>query len=1242
MSKTQDKGFDEAAYLKQFEPQEFFFWLQALMIHPNNQLYTARLEFLMGCLFSIPPAEFENKVPTQADLQFLFTEIEEEYSDTFWMLEDFEAFDQRKPVPVFIEGKRYFPFNIGLERPAEYYRHIADLYFLHEDDDFDSDLYNFKADYLESLQFQSDLLRKMLALPESNEESENVYVPSQSFVDELKPFFEYQDLESADASSIQLGYHQLKTQQKIFDLIHPFELFDSPITTINDSMYWLYPHIHFNTFLKRGVALLKADAKRKNAVYENFKTRLRNQCLKFFTSRSYIPAMFVKGSDQNILEDQVEFAVLVDTNKLFLFSAIPHSPKENISKDLTKTINKLLKLKRQIQKQEMVGYFQVGLNETYGLLTKDLEIWCFPIFENTTLNCLAGTNAGKDGDIIFPLSYMDLQAIFNRIGKPFDFLKFLREELHLKEGKMRGFMGEFMDRFAYYIGNDNSYSRSGMKMDGVYFVPHIWHEYFMEEQYALHQDEAYAIIEAKFPGFFNIKRQYKEDIYLCLETSNFHGAYLARMKKRDVWILPPMSGHEQDPESMHFTYDLIMPLLADYLTELDAEFSKLFKMNDAFEYNNYEMFVFPVNAVKGIARYDYLQSAVSRINDNNPIVFETLQFQRANIKTVVVFDHQLLQNVFSSPENTGERFCIKELTKSILLFCNESEDKAEATAQQLIDSHLPLDIKGYSVEAFFTHNPGLQEYSLPKEINETDIATVNRKLAQFLVEQGYESGDYTGKAAIALTYKMYGFLQEMLEKEIAKYSDHLLTYAYSQLELLKGEAEQHQLKSGMQAKGRVRYDILESTKERENTQSQVTVSAKHIIHTILKQGISGERFVTAEVWTELLAIAKVIIETTMIYDHIQYDLRKHILRLTSQYVIESHVENEVIDTYAYMLHRAQVKVSNAKEAHTRATAEQEVHDEVKPMPEELHELDAAFYQQFGFHYDNLIFILHALRSLGLQDPHYFPLTIKPVDEIITKIQEIDKLNIPENEIKTAIQFLSLKEGIYPAKAVLIPSEVMRSKERINVSPFIQMKDGQILYGNEVVANALRFWMQPFHGNFPFQLPKNSVVQKAIDNRHRLLDQYLEEDSEAEAKKILGEENVEARILNFKRLSPAFNKREPCGEIDLLCINKSTKKLFVLDAKNINHRSSVYYVRQNIDEFFKGEKSYLVKLEKKKQFVETNLADILAHFKVSNPVLSQWVVRQAFVTNTSYFAAYSKENRVDFVLIDQLENFLNGN
>ena len=423
------------------------------------------------------------------------------------------------------------------------------------------------------------------------------------------------------------------------------------------------------------------------------------------------------------------------------------------------------------------------------------------------------------------------------------------------------------------------------------------------------------------------------------------------------------------------------------------------------------------------------------------------------------------------------------------------------------------------------------------------------------------------------------------------------------------------------------------------------VSAKYIIESILRVGCHGSKAVTDEDWHYLQALAVVLEETATIYYYIRYDIFPHALKISDLYEIEDIKGKEAFSHEEFYKTESKLKVDSAKQSYERrkekAISEQPEGDRsAQPFPKNMQEVNIAFKNQYGFSLDNFGTVLHVLGCMDLSHEHYSPLSLVSEKILISKLKENIKEPPEESEIKKILEFASLRFGIYKPDEVLITSQLMRRKERLNLCPLIYLETGQYLYGNEMCLGASRIWLQAISSaDLPYELPENSLIETALAKLHRYMDIELEKEAEVIATQVLGGNNVEARIDNFKRLSPSFPAKPDCGEIDLLAVNKSTKTIFVLDAKNRNRKIRPYDIGQELKKFFEGNKSYLSQLIKKEEFVKNNLKDILAHFSIQDD--KEWKIYKAFVVSTNYPAAYYQGINIDFVLISKLADFLNN-
>lgn len=1223
---------DIKRFFKRFSPIETYLWLNIIAIHPNNQDYQSRFRFLIGLLLSIPEDEFQSRIPGREVWSFFFNKISESFASIFEHLEDFQGFSQNLLIPIFHKSDRYYFFYGDLERPFELYKSFFDLYFIDYDD---AELEELKIAFIESLSFQTNLLSHISTLEESNVEADGIYIPTHQYFDEIVSLF-LRNPSNERKSLLSIGAFKEATEQDILEQASSNSLFKSTVLYNSNSnqQYYIMPQAHIEVFLHQGREVLTANNEVRRAVRLAFKQRIINLLNKLFKYSGHIKAVFLVQSHDNILMHKVDYAALVDSNKLVLFAAVEHSLQEEISANWAMTIERLNQVAELISQNEIIGVLQPDDKTVIGYPGKQLEIFLCPIFESINFNYFAKSSL-EISFPLFPFSFMDLTAVVSKLKNPFNFLKFLREESNLKAKLLHPILGEFMERFAYYIENGNAYSRSGQEINAIFFEPHSWHFLIMQELYEKYKDEAYGLIEKKFSNFFNVIEKKEDRVYRMMNTAYLEGAYLVRWASRNVWLFGPPNGYGMGVMEAQVTYDVLTMLYAEYLDKLRYEFENAISFALGSEVD-YSIFIIPIGYIVEEVCFPDLKYKVAEISTEFPMVFDTRKI-RDKLQTVAIFNYEHLPVIFGHMENHGERYCVKELLESIYLYCSYGEDEADKMSQLFIDKHVPVKLKRYSVELLSHSNPHIGEYRPPARLNDTDTGIIIRKISEFLIAESFLPGDYNGSEAQRLIGTVCNFLQNYLEENIRTFNDSLLIFAYSQLELVYGDIENSKIRTGTQAKGNVDFNVIDSQREQSYKNTSLAAIIKHIIHSLLKTGMHGIKHTMNENWTYLLSISNVLLEMAYIFDNIKYDLRGHVLRIDNNYILSHKLGDEIFDSFTYQQDKATDAVQSAMESHTKAkgTEEQIVLDNLT-RSEELIKLNKAFIDDFSFKYEDLLFVLFCLRGIQRANSNYFPLVHLKIDELVKEIKNADTLDIPDDNIRSIIDFISLKVGIYAHDFSLLPSNMMQYKERINLSPFVSVKDG-ILFGRETVFTSANFWDALILGDLPFRIPEDSEVSQTIKVIHKKIDKELEIKAENKAKEILGDYLVEARIDNFKRLSKKFKSKEDCGEIDVLCVNPDVKTVFVLDAKNVNKRVSPHYIKRNIDEFILNPKSYYNKLMKKKRFIEDNLEDILKHFNQNS--IDDWNVKEAFITNNKHFAAYYINTKIDFVEIADMHVYL---
>lgn len=294
-------------------------------------------------------------------------------------------------------------------------------------------------------------------------------------------------------------------------------------------------------------------------------------------------------------------------------------------------------------------------------------------------------------------------------------------------------------------------------------------------------------------------------------------------------------------------------------------------------------------------------------------------------------------------------------------------------------------------------------------------------------------------------------------------------------------------------------------------------------------------------------------------------------------------------------------------------------------------------QEFGFSLAKKIQILKILFSSNFFSPNLQPLSYVSISDIEQHIKSFAVEPIEAEEISLIINDLSLNYDSYYPKDMMIPTELLRMKNRLNVCPIIKIKD-KYLYGNQMCKFSYELWKNEImDGDLPYTVDNRNIKVK-LDELHAINSKILEKEARDELIKIFGSENVFANLKKFQIISKTLPKSPPCGEIDILCIDKINKVLYVFEAKSILQSNRPYTISLTFRDFFgnKG-KRYYQKLIKKYDFVLANIKVFLQYFKLEYS--TDWKVKKAFVVDKNLFAAYHTDYHVDFIKVENIAAYV---
>lgn len=621
---------------KYYNGEELFLWIQTIALHPSNQIFQSRFELLLGLLFSIHPNEFKGNKLTRNEFEKFINDFKSDFIKDFpefSMLEDWKPFNQLKTIPFFYKKKQYYFFYGVLERPYEFLRQFSNLYSQKNNEEL-NELIIIQSLLETSLEFQTKIIEELLAVDESEINSETIYIPSQQYFDSISPLFKIEDWMLYDLESLPI--FKLGDFKNIIDNIYKkyinCDLFKSlHVQFPNGHNYFLIPQVHLEVLYEHGKKLINSSSNKKQLkclIYQNFILRLQKKCTQFFTIQKRLAQILQKNINRNLAES-TDVIFGINSNKIFFFKAVKHNFENELKKDVENTIDEIKKIIEEIKKEEVVGlcYFD---KKVITIPVIEMEFWAIVVFESLSLNYKMFLDKSIEKDNIWIINMMDLQGIFEFLDSNLSFISFLKNDREFLEKTKVNYM-DYLDRFAYYIENGESYLGAGKYPDWISFDAHYWSDFYNKKLFEKYQDNIFELVEKEYPDTYNyINKRFDnfENIYEVIDEGKLNGGLVIKYNKQIIWITYPINGYNCTDEEVKSYSGLIGPLYAYYISKLKEVFQELFRKNDAEFTTEYCLEIYPASLIKRIDELNDLMPYVSKLSDKNPILVVT---ERSNI-----------------------------------------------------------------------------------------------------------------------------------------------------------------------------------------------------------------------------------------------------------------------------------------------------------------------------------------------------------------------------------------------------------------------------------------------------------------------------------------------------------------------------------------------------------------------------------------------------------------------------------
>lgn len=521
----------------------------------------------------------------------------------------------------------------------------------------------------------------------------------------------------------------------------------------------------------------------------------------------------------------------------------------------------------------------------------------------------------------------------------------------------------------------------------------------------------------------------------------------------------------------------------------------------------------------------------------------------------------------------------------------------------------------------------------PIEVHDSQLNDIQRRLGSHLAEH-VDPGSYDGADAVRIESEViYPWLIKQLHAVQARYRhEAMLEFALSQLERANHHRMVNQHRIGWR-RGTFDSDAHEERAE-EDRLTVLTKCISLIVEETVAQTPEGCSSPDRLGWTELLSVAQLCIESSLRSESIHLHLADATMTITDRFGIDISARFPEVDIHAYHEARKAAMLPNAipmgsSEAHLPEPDDRQQQPLTDQVPD-LVEVDQELKATLGFGLDALRGALSMACEWEVSSSTY--VAHVSAEAFLDRLTPLSAL-ASRDEHARALEWLTLrKTGLLKDAhdSSIEHWELERRAARVTTRPFIQGANG--------------IYVLPWTAQFTLRILRNYLTEGRLpwpdralpDDVCRALDRYRQKVGKAfedECVRVLSG----TRLIIRRGIKPSKAHRygidELYGEIDVLCVDPQTSRIWVIEAKDLATPFSSRSLRYHISRFT-DEAGFIDKLTKKVTDVRRNAADVATRLGTDSPA-RRWTVIGLIVTVNPEPAAYVQDVEIPICTIAQL-------
>ncbi|WP_299886970.1 SEC-C metal-binding domain-containing protein [uncultured Lacinutrix sp.] len=611
-----------------------------------------------------------------------------------------------------------------------------------------------------------------------------------------------------------------------------------------------------------------------------------------------------------------------------------------------------------------------------------------------------------------------------------------------------------------------------------------------------------------------------------------------------------------------------------------------------------------------------------------------------NLITIII-PHKILPYLFGE-DNLGEQILVRKILEGFNMLSNSKIEKAILTPESIneiienvvniphkkkiyllnTNNNLLLDPRGTSAVRY------IQEYNINKNLDELIPKLIKHKLITDKTVDIEDKNNFIKKMSSKI------FLPELIN-EIEKYDSHFLLEHFIRLnESLIYKRNRKILNTPTMiacfiSKEKQIEDLNESFQNIDRT----TLSIRCLIEHIAACPGNGNLLPSQEDIDNLLAKMDQIINWGMIGDQVNYelyDIKIDVLK-SGRIGTDKKLSEEVFKPFR--LSKSSENVSDAINSYKNNYEDLSEDDGKEIFTKKTEE---AFKYEYGVNLTQLIQFSQVLSGICfLKDPGC---TIFYEDELISEIQKI----LPElvkEEILTLLNHFSLSKR----KHIMDLPDGMETYDvfpwrfnrrlSLNQKPLVKVfdtekKENKYYVGPRQLIKSGRFLLYLFYSGKLRTKPEGKL--------NKLIGKNLDKKGEAFTNEVHDyfNDNIQNSIIDIEveiNTKSQLKHSKDIGDIDVLVINKESKKIYLLECKNTEAAKNIKQLVEEVNNLFGSEskKGWIKKHKERYEWVIANKDLLGAKY---NTDLNEFDVIPIMLTSEQLATEFLKKEELPFKLV----------